>query len=151
MKNRKILLLILVVSMISCNIDSKEKPLEIRADKILTTSLEYILKNKNLPIAYQNQPLQIIQHQKNKIIPLLIVNGKNCIFLAEYTDVYKLLDKMDFYEPIPLVEVIELKKLNKNIVVIDLILRATGHAFLLNLEKDNKDNYKVIKIEESTI
>lgn len=149
MENKKILLLLLIISVISCN-TRKEKSLEIKADKALKVSLEYLLKNKDLPKEYLNQPFQIIQHQKPKIIPPLIVNGKNCIFLAENTNVYKLLGKMNLYEPIPLVEVIELKKLN-NIVVIDLILRATGHAFLLNLEEDTNDNYKVIKIEESTI
>ncbi|ARS38500.1 hypothetical protein CA265_01890 [Sphingobacteriaceae bacterium GW460-11-11-14-LB5] len=116
---------------------------------IIEESLHHILGKKVLPKEYYNQPLQIIipenlQHTE------IFIDGKKCILLPINTDVKQLMKGMDIFKPITLVELGDLKLDNK-LIFIELIFRATGHNFLLELKKDKSGRFKIINVRERTI
>ena len=145
-KQKILIPLILIIIGCSCSRNNDKNNI----NNLLITSLEYILANEDLPKEYRNQPLQIVQYKKDSIVKPLKVNGKECIILAEQTDVYKMLNGMDLFKPIPVVEIIKVNFF-KEFIIVDLIFRATGHAFEVKVEKKNNGYFKVISMKTSTV
>lgn len=123
-------------------------------DAAVEFSLNYLLSNRNkfhLPIDYINQPLQIIQTEHYKPNRQIYVNGYNCIMLPKSDKTEMLMKNMDIFKPLPIIEIVNIKS-QDSIIYIDIILRATGHNFLIQLKDNNtSSHYNVIKIESRAI
>ncbi len=133
---------------ISCQFDGREQDMVVDSTEIIGQSLDYIFLNNQFAPTYYSQPLRVI---KSINVPKdfnVVVNDKKCLLVKspKYPDFFKDTDK-----PIPYVEVEKLKVNDNGSVEIDLIFRATGHWFMLELSKDEKLVWKVIKMEEATI
>lgn len=146
MLNKMKITLVIFLILLGC----KEKQPVDDFNNSLKSSLEYLLKNIKLPKEYKDQPLQIISFKSLKIKTPFMVNGKNCINLPEKTNANELLEGMDLFEPLPLFEIIQYK-IDKQFIEFDIILRSTGHALKIKLEKNGQNNFRVIKVYESTI
>lgn len=114
--------------------------------KLLVFSLDYVLNNNKLAVDYYNQPLQIVKSKEFPVEGHLVVNGKECVLLPESTKVMDILQKMDIFKPVPLVEIHEFKSIN-NTIMLRLIFRATGGGFNLNITQDEDGKYTVSKME----
>lgn len=119
-------------------------------DEILMFSLDEVLKNTNLAPDYYNQPLQIVKSKKFPIGKPIVVNGKTCILLPESTQKIEIIQKMDIFKPVPLVEIDDFKY-TENSTIVKLIFRATGRYFVLQLSRDKKGRYAVSKMEDFDI
>lgn len=143
------------ISLICCLVSNScsKKAEKINKDEIVEFSLNYLLSNYTkfqLPIDYINQPLQIIQTKHYKPHRKIYVNGYNCIILPQQSSIDLIRKNMDIFKPLPLVEIIDLE-LKNDMIYIDIILRATGHNFLIQLKENNASNYKIVKIDSRTI
>lgn len=135
----------------SCSNVDKKNNLDVRDSvTIINSTLNYVLKTADLPKDYFNQPLKLIVPKGLSTNVNIIVNGKKCILLPNGTLPTEVMKNMDIFRPIPLVEIPLLKNEN-GIISIELILRSTGHNFLIEM-KDNKENkFTIIKFRERTI
>jgi len=135
----------------SCSSIDKKNNLDVRDSvTIINSTLNYVLKTADLPEDYFNQPLKLIVPKGLSTNVNIIVNGKKCILLPNGTLPSEIMKNMDIFRPIPLVEIPLLKNEN-GIISIELILRSTGHNFLIEM-KDNKENkFTIIKFRERTI
>ncbi len=124
---------------------------KLNSSKILEVSLNYILNHQPLVKEYKNQPFQIINYKKNPIDNPIVVNGKKCLILPDTTNSFNLLRKMDIYKPLPVVEIINIANKPNDIIIVELIFRATGHAFFLTLKDTKNGQFSVISISERTI
>lgn len=144
-----LVLSILCISTITCQNISKVDKLD--SSKILEVSLTYILNHQHLVKEYHNQPLQIINYKKNPFNKPIVVNGTKCLILPDTTNSYRLLSKMDIYKPIPLVEIIDITYKTEEVITVELILRATGHGFLITLKENKNGELSVTNISEFTV
>lgn len=121
----------------------------INYDLAIETSLNYIVKHINLPEEYKTQPLQIIP-AKDAWVKELMVNSKKCIILPSNTNVYKMMEDMDIFKPLPIAEVTEIKNID-GLINLEIIFRSTGHAFSIKLKKTKSEVFSVMNVSEYTI
>lgn len=145
MGNKTKILLSLIFLMIGCG----NKKQQINYDLAIETSLNYIVKNINLPEEYKTQPLQIIP-AKDHWVKELTVNSKKCIILSSNTNVYKMMEGMDIFKPIPIAEVTEIKHID-GLINLEIIFRSTGHAFSIKLKETKGGVFSVMNVSEYTI
>lgn len=120
-----------------------------RQQIVVKYALEYVIGLDRLPQVYKSRPLIIINPG---FLDSLSVNGQKCVLLPQGTSSSTILKGMDLFNPIPLVEVGIIKFKDRGIVDIELIFRATGHVFYLNLDYNRTfKKYDVLKLRESTI
>jgi len=150
MKNRISILLLLSLIANSCSFTAQSKIDDAAYPKVLNTALQYIFKNYKMPEEYYNQPLQILENKKYPLKERMMINGNYCLILPAGTDINKIISVMDIYQPVPLVETVKFTNKGQN-AELDLVFRATGHNFLITLEKTRSESYKIIKIVERTI
>lgn len=147
------LFLWLSISLFSCK-DHKTQEIKFnQADSVLIIqkSLQIILDKKVLPKEYYSQPLKVLVTNKDLNPNTEIkINGMKSILLPKDTNVDKLLKGMDIFKPIPLFEIIELKK-NKGLIHIDIVLRATGLYYLITFKKNLNEEWEMFKISEGNI
>lgn len=147
------LFLWLSISLFSCK-DHKTQEIKFnQADSVLIIqkSLQIILDKKVLPKEYYSQPLKVLVTNKDLNPNTEIkINGMKSILLPKDTNVDKLLKEMDIFKPIPLFEIIELKK-NKGLIHIDIVLRATGLYYLITFKKNLNEEWEMFKISEGNI
>ncbi|MFC4141384.1 hypothetical protein ACFSNA_13775 [Pedobacter mendelii] len=117
---------------------------------IVNEALNHILRQNILPKEYYNQALQLIKPKGFKQDVKIMINGKECIILAEDTNVKDVLNNMNIYNPPPLVE-IPLLELRRGLIYMEIIFRATGHSFLLKIKKDKIGRFNIVEINEKTI
>jgi hypothetical protein len=144
-----LVLSILCISTITCQNNSKVDKLD--SSKILEVSLTYILNHQHLVKEYHNQPLQIVDYKKNALQDPIVVNGRKSLILPDTTNSYRLLRKMDVSKPLPLVEIIDITYKTVKVITVELILRATGHGFLITLEENKNGELSVTNISEFTV
>jgi hypothetical protein len=145
------LFLVLLVCL-SCSCANKDRPVVNNADftLIVATSLGYILENERLVIDYYNQPLQILDSYKYPIRGHITIKGNRCIVLPAETNIGKILQGMDIFKPVPLVEISGFIYQGSN-ANIKITLRATGHVFDLKVKKRSADAFEIINISSYTI
>jgi len=143
------LLLIATMSLFCCNRYKDQQLNQKESIQVIEESLQKILDKNILPKEYYQQPLQIVTPKGFDPIEIK-VNGMKCILLPEETNVNRLIKGMDIFTPRPLVEIAELK-MCKELIYIDLIFRATGHNFSLQLKRTTKGKLEITKISERTI
>ncbi len=135
----------------SCSNIDRKGSLDIRDSVvIISTALNHILKTANLPDDYITQPLKLIVPKGLSRKVKILVNHKECILLPNGTSPSEIMKNMDIFKPIPLVEIPSLKKLN-GIISIEIILRSTGHNFLIEMKEIKKGEFNIIKFRERTI
>lgn len=144
-----LVLSILCISTITCQNTTKVGKLD--SSKILEVSLNYILNHQHLVKEYHNQPLQIINYKKQPLKTPIVVNGTKCLILPDTTNSYRLLRKMDIYKPLPLVEIIDITYKTEQAITVELILRTTGHGFLITLKENKNGEFSVTNISEFTV
>ena len=144
------LFLIMMFSSLSCTNSTIHNGKSFSIDQVLVFSLDYLLKEKKLAKEYYELPLQIIKSKKYPIASEIVVNDLPCVLLPENTNVDVLLQDMDIFKPIPLVEIIHFDNEDEQ-VKLGLIFRSSGHAFYLTLKKSIASGYEVIKLEDRTI
>ena len=113
-------------------------------EKVLTASLEYILFEEDMAPEYYRKPLQIIRPARYAIRSRIVVFKKECILLPKDTNVDHLLEGMDVFRPIPLVEIMHYNNVRKNIYI-TIRFRATGPVYEMTLDGDDEFGYKVIR------
>lgn len=153
MKNIALIVILLFctisLTLLSCNHSENNYLVQKDSISIIKESLDHILDKKVLPKEYYTQPLQIIV-PKNLQHAEIFINGKKSILLPINTDVKQLMKGMDIFKPITLVELGDFKLRNK-LIFIELIFRATGHNFSLELKKDKSGRFKIMNVRERTI
>lgn len=143
--------LVATVLFTSCSSNEKKDSLDVRDSvAIINSSLNHLLKTAELPEDYFNQPLKLIVPKGLSTSSNIVVNGKKCILLPNGTSPSKMMKNMNIFKPIPLVEISSLKKEN-GIITIELILRSTGHDFLIEMKENKKNRFTFTKLRERTI
>ena len=149
MENKFRMFFVYLLLIVSCNNGQNKSLLkDNEVPKIIETALVYVVNTAQLPKEYHSEPIRISQYG-NTDLSSVKVNGLPCIILPKNTDIYKMIQARDIYNPIPIAEITGIKQLENGIVIVGLIFRSTGHAFQLKLEKAKI--YKVIKMDEHTI
>jgi hypothetical protein len=76
-----------------------------------------------------------------------MIHGKQCEIIDKLPDsVYK-----DVFKPKPYIEVTKFKLYQDKTIELDLIFRATGHWFKMELKPKQEKSWKVEKMSEATI
>lgn len=147
----KYLFLYLIISMlISCISKDNKKINKVDSERLVTVSLNYILKNKKLAKEFYDEPLQIIKSNKLPINSKIVVNNKACVLLPENTNINKILKTMDLFKPKPIVEITGFR-FEGNLIKLDLIFRTIGRSFKLEVNARENTNYQVINLVDSDI
>ncbi|MET3115732.1 hypothetical protein AAKU52_003489 [Pedobacter sp. CG_S7] len=148
MKIKPILILYLIgtIFLLSC----QDKKKIVSFENVLEHSLEYLLSTRNLAKEYYENPLKIIRPKDFPITSDIVVNHKKSILLPEGTDPFDLMEGMDIFKPVPIVEISNYSQIDDKIKI-KITLRATGGYYQITLKGDDDSGYKVINVNEGEI
>lgn len=145
----KISFAIIWLFLISCNKNSGShdgKGGELDSAKVIKQSLVYIFNTNKFAPTYYTQPIKIVKSPNLPSDLDFSIMGKKCELVDKPAEFHT-----DLFKPIPYVEVEKIKFINGESAEVDLIFRATGHWFMLELNKDEKSDWKVVEMREATI
>jgi hypothetical protein len=117
----------------------------------IEASLAHILSTDTLlPKEYYANPLQIIGPANLPVRSDIVVNDKKCILLPAETEPLSLLQRMDVFPPIPLVEISKYRRDSDSIYTV-VILRAVGKIYYITMNGNDESGYQVTSINQDEI
>jgi hypothetical protein len=120
---------------------------EIDSVRVIETGIEYVFDTQKFNPYYYSQPIKIV---KSAYIPKkaqFIIHGRQCEIIDKLPDsVYR-----NVFKPTPYIEVVKFKSNQDKTIELDLIFRATGHWFKMELKPKQEKSWKVEKMSEATI
>lgn len=140
MKNSNLIIFIIAIALlISCAQENNEKVIE--------AGVNHIFKTVHFADDYYNNPLKIVKSKNTPPNLYFYINGLRTELVNEKPN-SKIIN--NWKHPLPYLEILELKNIDRNKILLKILFRTTGNEFEIYFKKQS-DSLKVDSVSHGHI